>query len=192
MSVSKIMDLCGQQGCSNSATHTFIWPGVKSRRLICEKHLSSALSIGELFGVNVHIEKIIQEKEPVVDNIKAEVDNSKRFKIVGDDISDGYHTFGELYDHRNTLFIALCALLPIVGAFNSCFWIKDHLEGWDLIVATVDDDVPHGFQISYHVPNTFRHLYSDWCEKPITDYQFDGHTSADVLDRLVLLIKKTL
>lgn len=26
-------------------------------------------------------------------------------------ISDGYHTFGELYDHRITLYIALCRVL---------------------------------------------------------------------------------
>lgn len=37
---------------------------------------------------------------------------SKKFQIEGGDISDGYHTFDELYEHRCLLFIRLCLLQP--------------------------------------------------------------------------------
>lgn len=34
--------------------------------------------------------------------------SGKIFKIVDGDMSDGYHTFDELYEHRCLLFINLC------------------------------------------------------------------------------------
>jgi hypothetical protein len=34
-------------------------------------------------------------------------------------ISDGYHTFGELYDHRIQLFIALCKMMCNMDAINA-------------------------------------------------------------------------
>lgn len=36
---------------------------------------------------------------------------SKTFKIVGNDMSDGYHTFDELYEHRVLLYLNLCVLM---------------------------------------------------------------------------------
>jgi hypothetical protein len=35
-----------------------------------------------------------------------------------DEISDGYHTFGELYDHRAALFIALMLSHPDISWFS--------------------------------------------------------------------------
>ena len=34
-------------------------------------------------------------------------------------ISDGYHSFGELYDHRITLFITLCKILDKDPLYNN-------------------------------------------------------------------------
>lgn len=52
---------------------------------------------------------------------------SKKFEIVGNDISDGYHTFDELYEHRCLLFINLCLAHP-----NAAYW-RPHYDGWPLL-----------------------------------------------------------
>lgn len=100
---------------------------------------------------------------------------SKSFKIIDNDISDGYHTFEELYDHRNLLWINLWLALP-PGCKD---WYADHYERWDLLVAYLD-----GNQISYHVPSKFRYLYDGISPSLNSAYVYDGHTSQDVLERL--------
>jgi hypothetical protein len=98
-------------------------------------------------------------------------------------ISDGYHSFGELYNHRITLFIALCALYDDTGL--AYVWrSKKHsdgsvMEGW--FVMGINDE--HGKQITYHLP------MSEWDNTSFaSDLPFappwDGHTSEDVLNRL--------
>jgi hypothetical protein len=98
---------------------------------------------------------------------------SKTFKIVNGDLSDGYHTFDELYDHRCLLFLNLCLLDP-----DNCRWKTDDFEGWFCLYW----ESPKG-QISYHLPNKLlktvrgkikRHQLHEW----------DGHTSKDVVTRL--------
>ena len=105
---------------------------------------------------------------------------------LSDLISDGYHTFKELYDTRRILNAAL---------FNE--WAKSnkydvhksvhHSDGekcfgggWFIVVA----ELPTG-QISYHYELEHWHLFNiPERELPNT---FDGHTSQDVLTRLSLL-----
>lgn len=94
-------------------------------------------------------------------------------------ISDGYHTFAELYDHRIQLFIAVCAFM------NDVAWrSKAHSDGsvWDgwFIVGLFTDK---GKQITYHLP------ISKWEEtnfiKEIDNApEWDGHTSNDVIQRI--------
>jgi hypothetical protein len=97
-----------------------------------------------------------------------------------DKISDGYHTFGELYEHRNSLFIALCKTQP-----KSTIWrSKLHsdgtgFDGWFLLGIHKNK----GKQITYHLP------ISKWDETHFAKTldkapTFDGHTSADTLKRL--------
>ena len=95
-------------------------------------------------------------------------------------ISDGYHTFGELYEHRITLFIALCKLIRQGNTWRS----KKHsdgseFEGWFIMGI----NTAPGEQISYHLP------LSKWDDTDFVDELelapiWDGHTSADVLARL--------
>lgn len=89
-------------------------------------------------------------------------------------ISDGYHTFDELYEHRNLLFINLCL------ASEMPVWIKQ------------EEDFPGYFclymklfsgQISYHIPNKYRHLIEDRATGHPEDW--DGHTSENVIERLL-------
>lgn len=98
-------------------------------------------------------------------------------------VSDGYHTFGELYDHRIALFIALCRAR--VTADNDVVWrSKLHsdgtsIEGWFIMGI----GIVRGEQITYHLPLDRwdeTEFAETWGQAP----EFDGHTSADVLDRL--------
>ncbi len=103
---------------------------------------------------------------------------------------DGYHTFGELYDHRITLFIALCRhmheLLGIENPGKFKTWrSKKHadgssFDGWFIMGIGKEK----GKQITYHLP------LSRWEETHFVEEnlefapEWDGHTSDDVLTRL--------
>lgn len=105
------------------------------------------------------------------------------------EVSDGYHTFGELYDHRITLFIALCNVIMAGGYFkNPIVWrTKLHsdvssFDGWFIMGINKEP----GKQISYHLPIE-RWDDTDFAETLDKAPEFDGHTSADVLARLKTL-----
>jgi hypothetical protein len=100
------------------------------------------------------------------------VSNEKTFKIVGDDISDGYHTFGELYEHRNMLFMNICSVVP-----DQCAWRPD-FEGWFVLYW----ESPKG-QVSYHIQNKYLPLIEGRIKR-VDGYRYDGHTSTQVLERL--------
>lgn len=102
-------------------------------------------------------------------------------------ISDGYHTFGELYEHRITLYITLLKIHTGIAAFKT--WrSKKHSdgsewEGWFIL----GYDTRPGHQITYHLP------ISKWQECDFADTldqapEWDGHTSNDVLERLKSLL----
>ena len=116
-------------------------------------------------------------------------------KVVCDpnDISDWYHTFWELYKHRTHLFIALCKVRYNANSFDN--WLvkvirsKIHEDGfnvwnkWGMFLLCMHH--PELWQISYHID---KNLW-DKLEYVITEEQatipFDGHTSDDVLERLL-------
>lgn len=104
-------------------------------------------------------------------------------------ISDGFHTFEELYEHRIALFIALCAVLIRLDSetrtskLDRCWKSKLHsdgtmFEGW--FVAGIEQD--KGYQITYHLPLK----YWDKLDSPVIDKapEWDGHTPEDVIKRL--------
>jgi hypothetical protein len=92
------------------------------------------------------------------------------------DISDGYHTFSELYAHRCTLFILLALSNP-----EHAYWRDGH-DGWPLVGIMT----PYG-QISYHVPENMLHLFKDKIKQGGPEW--DKHTSGDVLDRMLTWAK---
>lgn len=117
-------------------------------------------------------------------------------------LSDGYHTFDELYDHRITLFIALCRVgdgfrqslkehgeLPEHLARLWKPWrSKTHHDGssWDgWFIMGIGKE--KGEQISYHLPLS-RWEETDFAETLDKAPEWDGHTSADVLERIKALI----
>lgn len=102
--------------------------------------------------------------------------SEKTFKIVNGDISDGFHTFDELYDHRCLLFLML---ITSSDHCEDAYAVKDHYEGWDLMVLD-----SHAGQISYHIPVKFRELWEDYVKEiSLSEHKYDGHTPNDVIAR---------
>ena len=97
------------------------------------------------------------------------------------EVSDGYHTFNELYEHRHALFIALSRT-----RLDLCWRSKldssgKGMEGWFLAGMCL----PTG-DISYHLPDRLWELLD---EARTIDHapKWDGHTSVDVIARLKAL-----
>lgn len=106
-------------------------------------------------------------------------------KDITGSVSDGYHTFDELYEHRNWLWIKLCESM---NSADCLAWrskrhsdgseIKDwFLLGWRLV---------HGKQMTYHLPISMWDAahFAHACDQAP---EWDGHSSADVVGRLKLL-----
>ena len=116
------------------------------------------------------------------DTIKITIDGVEKTGC----ISDGYHTFDELYEHRITLYIALCKLyenkVDIIGDVWCSTFHSDgtSFDGWFILGIGKEK----GKQITYHIPAKY---WTDVCEfAEVLDKapEFDGHTSADVLERI--------
>ena len=129
------------------------------------------------------------------------------FEIFGPEemkVSDGYHTFDELYEHRNLLFIALCKAIhtealrlwrPEKMDFvdysmleDTCWRSKLHYDGssfnnWFILGIGKEPKT----QISYHLPLS-KWEETDFAETLDKAPEWDGHTSDDVLERLIKLI----
>lgn len=104
-------------------------------------------------------------------------------------ISDGYHTFNELYAHRIELYIQLCRVMRRYRSFpenKDCgVWRSQKhsdgsgIDGW-FVMGIFERK---GLQITYHLPIE-RWEECDFAETLETAPEFDGHTSGDVLSRL--------
>lgn len=120
-----------------------------------------------------------------------------KFELEGSEemeVSDGYHTFGELYEHRIALFITLCRVArEVYNVFGGKdvsqrilpIWrSKLHhdgtsYDGW--FVMGIGDE--KGEQITYHLP-VAKWEETGFAETRGKSPEFDGHTSKDVLERL--------
>lgn len=103
-------------------------------------------------------------------------------------VSDGYHSFDELYTHRIHVYIALCKSIWRDPA-GPLVWIsKKHSDGtewkgWFLLGIGVKP----GEQITYHLPEKYWAECARFAEVVNQAFPFDGHTSEDVLIRLLSL-----
>lgn len=112
----------------------------------------------------------------------------RTFKIVDGDMSDGYHTFTELYEHRITLYIELCHQIATHNCnrekFHNIWRSKLHsdgtsFDGWFILGIGKEK----GKQITYHLP------LSKWEETNFAEDlekapEWDGHTPNDVIERI--------
>ena len=96
------------------------------------------------------------------------------------EVSDGYHTFDELYNHRHLLFIALMRSNPEMSWRARVHEDGSMYEGW--FVAGMELSTGN---ISYHLPVEMWELL-DFSK--ITTMKnapkFDGHTPNMVIERL--------
>jgi hypothetical protein len=154
---------------------------------------------------------LTESPEQIESRLNFLIENCKKENLIKENnISDGYHTFGELYEFRK-LYNA--ALFNEWGNPNT---IRKHLDpssfdgvgsvtgikydvhksmrhndgelcfggGWFIVVAILP-----GGQISNH------YKMEDWDlfkvpETVIAKYEFDGHTPQDVLERLKQITEK--
>jgi hypothetical protein len=110
-------------------------------------------------------------------------------------VSDGYHTMDELYEHRITLYIALCrhmhGLLGMENPGKYLVWRSRFHSDGEICFGTGSQFVlgigkEPGKQITYHIP------MEHWDETEFAQTleiapNWDNHTSADVLERLKAL-----
>ena len=95
-------------------------------------------------------------------------------------ISDGYHTFNELYDHRCHLFAALMRTNPTISWRANNHDDGTSLDGWFVAGMHLSTG-----GVSYHLPAKMWTML-DGCGIATTlrAPKFDGHTSTDVITRL--------
>lgn len=103
-------------------------------------------------------------------------------------LSDGYHTYDDLYAHRAALWKVLIKHLLISGINGiKVYKCLNHYDGtkypgWFLSLVVL----PSGEQLSYHLPmEEFKSTCGVSCKN--SPVKFDGHSSKDVLKRLSLL-----
>lgn len=105
-----------------------------------------------------------------------------------EEASDGYHTFKELYEHRITLYIALCKQICLWNESNplNVWRSKKHSDGELAFGGTwfvLGINKEKGEQITYHLP------IEKWNETNFAETldiapEFDGHTAENVLNRI--------
>lgn len=106
------------------------------------------------------------------------------------DVSDGYHTMDELYEHRFVLYIALAEMISKFDSYSD--WVpkvwrsKYHSDGkiayngrWFVLGINKEK----GKQITYHIPIS-KWDETEWAETLDVSPEYDGHTSEDVIRRL--------
>jgi hypothetical protein len=96
-------------------------------------------------------------------------------------VSDGYHTFDELYEHRCLLFINLMRSNPKISWRANNHEDGTMFEGW--FIAGMK--LPSG-TISYHLPvHMWTLLDNRGIATTLRAPKWDGHTPADVVNRLI-------
>ena len=115
------------------------------------------------------------------------IDAAKKYNDSVGSLSDGYHTFDELYHHRAMLFAALC-----LTTFKNCAWKSllhnDPKEPMYNGMFIVGVDTPFG-QATYHYD-----IDPYWAIFKVKEVdrapKFDGHTPDEAIDRIFKYAKK--
>lgn len=145
--------------------------------------------VGSISNLEENTKKL---NENAIELINTTIKNSS---IDTNKISDGYHTFGELYEHRIILYLSLIgATKAYIDSGNRIpikLWYSDtHHDGtsWDGWLIVGITNTSNNEQISYHINSSYEHLLIEMdIEKLDKAPEWDGHTSEDVLKRLIKL-----
>lgn len=95
-------------------------------------------------------------------------------------ISDTYHTFDELYDHRTILFLAL-----LKECKDRAWFSMKHSDGsmFDgMFIAGIDTDMGPA---TYHIEGKYLLLFKKYVKEIPNAPEWDGHTPDDVLLRIM-------
>ena len=144
------------------------------------------LEVGGLFNPEIMnqwqheaVRKTLIDAREDIERLERELSAAKQ--ITGE-TSDGYHTFNELYEHRHALFLALAQ-----SNYKDAWMCKKHgdgseMEGW--FIAGID--LWSGSTISYHLPMRLWEACKETGATALHNApKWDGHTSKDVIDRLM-------
>ena len=148
---------------------------MSKERDLLEKFCNSAWIYRDWLLLKAEVETLLAQPEPKQEPV-----------AIDENTSDGYHTFKELYEFRKAYNVAL---FNEWGATGKCHthksWRHNDGElcfggGWFIVVAVL----PKG-QISNHYEAKDWDLFTvPEVEKAL--FEFDGHTGADVIERLEL------
>lgn len=113
-------------------------------------------------------------------------------------VSDGFHTLDEVYSHRISLFMALCRMQSRFNQLAEAQGLVAPLRAWKSRHHHPEDQKMYdgwfvmgigereGEQISYHLPVDLWNV-CDFAMEFVHAPKWDGHTPADVLERLKTL-----
>lgn len=99
------------------------------------------------------------------------------------EVSDGYHTFNELYHHRAVLFSVICNMMPDKAWKSKLHNTGDMFKGMFI----VGIETPQG-QATYHYD-----IDPYWDMFKVKELEkapmWDGHTPTDAINRIASLMK---
>ena len=95
---------------------------------------------------------------------------------------DGYHTFDELYEHRQILWIKLCDRLSGQKYIWASTKYSDGTTFGDWFVLGMNDE--KGKQITYHLSAKYWNEVCNFANILEKAPEFDGHTSDEVYERI--------
>ncbi len=112
-------------------------------------------------------------------DVKAINRDNQNLKVKGD-ISDGYHTFGELYYHRMILFAVICNQNK-----DKAWKSKLHNDGtmYDNYFVVGIDTAEGNFTYHYHLDHWDNFKVKELDKAP----KWDGHTANDITRLFSLL-----
>ena len=116
------------------------------------------------------------------------IENKLSGEISTKEISDGHHTFGELYRHRVALFCALCNLLPEISWKSKKHFDEENDPMFnDSFIAEIN--TPEGIA-TYHIKLKYWKIFNI----PELDRarKYDSYSSEAVIDRILSLNKSML
>lgn len=118
-------------------------------------------------------------EEMALKNAQAAIDEVKKMGISRNSLSDGYHTFGELYYHRAVLFAMICNEHPD-RAWKS---LQHHNPEEEMFegMFIVGINTPFG-QVTYHYDLPYWDLFK--VKELNRAPEWDGSTPEDCINRM--------
>ena len=116
----------------------------------------------------------------IIEGINALIISTKNSGYKTGAISDTYHTFDELYDHRTILFLAL-----LKQSGNKAWYSLKHSDGTmfeGMFIAGIETEEG---QATYHIEDRYLSLFKKYVREIPKAPEWDGHTPDDVLLRLI-------